>query len=83
MVWGIGNKLRAARHLLTGSPPWLVCYEKFERIETSQFLDCFNMMFYRESIEIVLIFGCHREYGLGAVGRCICYVFGLYRACVG
>ncbi len=32
----------------------LVCYEKFERIETSQFLNCFTKhVFYRESIEIV------------------------------
>ena len=31
---------RAAR--IPGSPNTLVCYEKFERIETSQFQNCFT-----------------------------------------
>jgi hypothetical protein len=37
-----------------GSPNTLVCYEKFERIETSQFQNCFTKhdFLYRESIEI-------------------------------
>ena len=37
-----------------GSPITLVCYEKFERIETSQFQNCFTKhdFLYRESIEI-------------------------------
>ena len=38
----------------SGSPNTLVCYEKFERIETSQFQNCFTKhdFLYRESIEI-------------------------------
>jgi hypothetical protein len=36
----------------------LVCYEKFERIETSQFrCVLLNMIIYRESIEMFYCFG--------------------------
>ena len=53
--------VRAASHHIQqglpvhpGSPNTLVCYEKFERIETSQFQNCFTKhdFLYRESIEI-------------------------------
>lgn len=48
------KRIRAAG-LATDSPfSTLVCYEKFERIETSQFQNCFTKhdFLYRESIEI-------------------------------
>lgn len=55
--WQTAKRIRAAG-LATDSPfSTLVCYEKFERIETSQLQGCFVLlnMIYRESIENYLI----------------------------
>ena len=55
--WQTAKRIRVAG-LATDSPfSTLVCYEKFERIETSQLQGCFVLlnMIYRESIENYLI----------------------------
>lgn len=55
--WQTAKRIRATG-LATDSPfSTLVCYEKFERIETSQLQGCFVLlnMIYRESIENYLI----------------------------
>ena len=53
-LWVVSYDIQQGLPGCTGSPNTLVCYEKFERIETSQFQNCFTKhdFLYRESIEI-------------------------------
>ena len=41
-VWVVSFDIRQGVREYSGSPITLVCYEKFERIETSQFQNCFT-----------------------------------------
>jgi len=51
------TKFRLSRFYSVSGHLTLVCYEKFERIETSQFhFVLLNMIIIRESIEIILFY---------------------------